>query len=130
MSINYSVDIEKYATKHFIKSFEKKYNKAWDITLDALKRELMSFDILLSKSIAEIITERNNIKICKLEFKVAGTNKSRHGSGNRCIICVNNINNLIKILLLYHKSHLGDGNETAKWKQMIKDNYPEYNKLV
>ncbi|MFA5420994.1 MAG: hypothetical protein WC280_03155 [Patescibacteria group bacterium] len=130
MSISYSVNIEKYALKHFIKSFEKKYNKAWDITLEAIKRELMSFEVLLLKTIAEVITESDNIRICKVEFKVAGTNQSRHGSGNRCIVSVNDSNNSIKILLLYHKNHLGGGNETAKWKQLIRDNYNEYKNLL
>lgn len=129
MSINYSVNIEKYALKHFIKSFEKKYNKAWDITIEAIKRELMSFEILLLKTMAEVIAESNNIRVCKVEFKIAGTNHSRHGSGNRCIVSVSNSNNLIKILLLYHKNHLGGGNETVKWKQMIRDNYEGYSFL-
>jgi len=130
MSINYEVKIEKYANRHYIKNFEKKYKNSWYITLEALKRELMSFDILLLKSIAEIIINTDEIKICKVEFKIAGTDKSRHGSGNRCIISVNHQKNLINILLVYHKSHLGSGNETAKWKQIIKENYPKYNNLI
>ena len=130
MSTNYSVNIEKYADRHFIKSFEKKYGRAWDITVEALKRELQSFEILLLKTIAEIIAEKEEIRICKVEFKVAGTDQSRHGSGNRCIISVNSQSNLINILLLYHKNHLGDGNETAKWKQIVRDNYPQYKSLV
>lgn len=130
MSINYCVDIEKYAERHFIKSFAKKYGKAWDITIEALKRELQSFEVLLLKTIAEIIVENEEFKISKVEFKVAGTNESRHSSGNRCIIAINNKNNSIKILLLYHKNDLGDGNETSKWKQIIKENYPEYKNLL
>lgn len=129
MSINCSVNIEKYALRHFIKSFEKKYNKAWDITMSAIKRELMSFEVLLLKTIAEVIVESGSIRICKVEFKIAGSNQSRHGSGNRCIVSVDSSNNLIRILLLYHKSHLGDGNETAKWKQMIRSNYDNYDFL-
>lgn len=130
MSINYCVNIEKYAERHFIKSFAKKYGRAWKVTIEALKRELQSFEILLLKTIAEIITEKEDIKISKVEFKVAGTDESRHGSGNRCIVSVNNKNSAIKILLLYHKNHLGKGNETATWKQIIKENYPEYKNLL
>lgn len=55
MSTKYSVKIEKYAERHFIKSFEKKYHRAWDITIEALVRELQSLNILLDHSIAEII---------------------------------------------------------------------------
>lgn len=130
MSINYCVGIEKYAERHFIKSFAKKYGKAWDITIEALKRELQSFEVLLLKTIAEIIVENEEFKISKIEFKVAGTDESRHGSGNRCIIAINNQDNSIKILLLYHKNYLGKGNETVQWKQIIKENYPEYRNLL
>ncbi len=126
MSTNYCVVIEKYAEKYYIKSFSKKYRKAWDVTMEALKRELQSFEVLLLKSIAKVIVENEEFRISKVEFKVAGTNKSRHGSGNRCIVAVDNKNNVAKILLLYHKSHLGGGNETTKWKQMVKENYSEY----
>lgn len=130
MSINYHVDTEAYAKSHFIKNFAKKYGKAWGITEEALNKELKSFEILLLKTIAEVITEKDHIRISKIEFKVAGTNKSRHGSGNRCIVVVNNNECSVKILLLYHKDHLGKGNETAKWKQVIKENYPEYRSLL
>jgi hypothetical protein len=130
MFINYFVNIEKYAERHFIKSFAKKYGKAWDITMEALKRELQGFEILLLKTIAEIIVQKDEIKISKVEFKVAGTDESRHGSGNRCIVSVDNCNNSINILLLYHKNHLGKGNETAQWKQIIKENYSKYRNLL
>jgi len=126
MSIKYFVSIEKYAERHFIKRFEKKYHRAWDITINALIREFKSFDILLSQSIAETITETPSIKICKVEFKIAGTNKSRKSSGNRCIVAVHKDVNLVNVLLVYHKNDLGGGNETAKWKQVVKNNYSDY----
>ena len=130
MSTKYSVKIEKYAERHFIKSFEKKYHRAWDITIEALVRELQSLNILLDHSIAEIIAENGDIRICKVEFKIAGTNHSRHGSGNRCIAAVHKDINLVNVVLIYHKNDLGDGNETAKWKKLIKDNYCDYRDLL
>lgn len=130
MSIKYFVKIEKYVERHFIKSFEKKYHRAWDITIEALFREFQSFDILLECSIAEMIVENFDIKICKVEFKIAGTNQSRHGSGNRCIVAVHKDINLVNIILIYHKNDLGDGNETAQWKKIIKDNYSDYRELL
>ncbi len=130
MSIKYCVKIEKYVERHFIESFEKKYHRAWDITIETLVREFQSFDILLEHSIAEMITEAQNIKICKVEFKIAGTNQSRHGSGNRCIVAVHNDINLVNVILIYHKNDLGNGNETAKWKQLVKDNYSDYLELL
>jgi len=130
MSIKYSVNIEKYAERHFIKKFEKKYHRAWDITIDTLIREFQSFDILIDKSIAEAITETPKIKICKVEFKIAGTNQSRHGSGNRCIVVIYKDISLVNVLLVYHKNDLGGGNETAKWKQIVKNNYSDCRELL
>jgi len=130
MSIKYSVNIKQYAERHYIKSFAKKYGRAWDITIETLIRELQSFDILLERKIAEMITGNANIKICKVEFKIAGSNQSRHGSGNRCIAVVHKDVSSINVLLIYHKNDIGDGNETAKWKQIIKDNYSEYRGLL
>lgn len=130
MSIKYSVNIEKYVERHFIKSFRKKYRRAWDITIDALIREFQSFDILINKSIAEMITETSGIKICKVEFKIAGTNKSRKSSGNRCIVAVHKDVSLVNVLLIYHKNDLGNGRETTKWKQIVKNNYPDYCELL
>jgi len=129
MSIKYTVNIEDYAQRHYIKTFEKKYHKAWDITIEALIRQFQSFDVLLLRKIAETIIDSGNIKICKTEFNVAGSNKSRHGSGNRCIVAVHKDISTINVLLVYHKNNLGSGNETAKWKQIIKENYSKYNKL-
>jgi ribosome biogenesis GTPase A len=37
--------------------------------------------------------------------------------------------NELKILLVYHKNDIGDKNETATWKKIIKDNYKGYNFL-
>ncbi|MFA5431352.1 MAG: hypothetical protein WC319_00495 [Candidatus Paceibacterota bacterium] len=130
MSTKYSVHIEKYVERHFIKSFEKKYRRAWDITIETLIREFQSFDVLLTTTIAEMIVEVEDIKICKVEFKVAGSNDSRHGSGNRCIVAIHKDKGIVNVLLIYHKKDIGDGNETAKWKQLIKDNYPEYKDLL
>lgn len=130
MSIKYLVNIEQYAERHYIKSFAKKYHRAWDITVEILIREFQSFDILLSRTIAEMIAETANIKICKVEFKIAGSNQSRHGSGNRCIVAIDKNTNTTNVLLVYHKNHLGSGNETAQWKQIIKDNYPCYRGML
>ena len=131
MSTNYEVTIEAFAERHFIRTFAKKYKGAWDFTLSALMREFQSFDVILEKSIAEEITDRNaDVVICKTEFKISGTQESRHGSGNRCIVVKHKNTNKICVLLVYHKNDLGGGNETATWKNMIKDNYLEYSAML
>jgi hypothetical protein len=131
MSTKYAVTIEPFADRHYIKTFAKKYKNAWDITLVALIREFQSFDVILTNSIAEEITDRNSdIVICKTEFKIAGTQESRHGSGNRCIVAKHTTSNKVCILLVYHKNDLGSDNETVTWKRIIKENYPEYRDLL
>jgi len=129
MCISYSVSTNAFAERHYLKEFTKKYKRAWEITYKALSEELQRFDSLLTTSVAEIITASGDTLIAKIEFRVAGTTKSRHASGNRCIVAVNKNKAMINILLIYHKTDLGDGNETAKWKQLIKSNYPEYSNL-
>jgi hypothetical protein len=130
MFTKYSVNFEEYAHRHFIKKFAKKYGRSWDITIEALVREFQSFDVILEKSIAEIIAKDFDIKIIKTEFSIAGTKKSRHGSGNRCIVAMHNEKKLINVLLVYHKNDLEGGNETAKSKKIIKENYQSYHHLV
>ena len=127
---DYEIEIEKFAERHFIKSFEKKYKGAWAATEEALKQEFRVFDVLFQKSIAETITDRGDIKICKTEFKISGSRESRHGSGNRCIVAVHGDTRVVRILLVYHKNDLGNGNETAQWKQLVKNNYPEYREML
>lgn len=131
MSTSYEVIIEPFADRHFIRTFAKKYKKAWDFTLSALVREFQSFNVILEKSIAEEITDRNaDVVICKTEFKISGTQKSRHGSGNRCIVAKHKNTNKICVLLVYNKNDLGGGNETANWKRVIKENYPDYSSVL
>ena len=129
MSTKHSVMVEHFAERHFIKNFKKKYKKAWDITWQAINEELKRIDSLFETSIAEIIIDNKNIKIVKTEFRVAGTKQSRKSSGNRCIVAVQKDINMVYVLLVYHKNDLGGGNETTKWKQMIKNNYEKYKGL-
>lgn len=130
MSFNYSVSIEQYAQRHYIKNFKKKYKGAWDITLRAICQELQRFDSLLDTSVAETITTSGNVRIAKTEFRVHGTNESKKTSGNRCIVAVHKDTCTVNVLLVYHKNDLGNGQETATWKQIIKENYPKYRDLL
>ncbi len=129
-STKYKVIFEPFTQRHFIKSFSKKYKGAWDFTFKFLEKEFEQIDLLFLKNIAETIIDSKEIKLCKTEFKIAGTEQSRHGSGNRCIVALHKDINTVCVLLVYHKNDIGDGNETAKWKQIIKDNYPKYKDLL
>lgn len=129
MSFKYSVEVECFAERHFIKKFQKRYKNAWPITWQAIIEELKRIDSLLDSSIAESIVGNDTRRIIKTEFRVAKTKQSRHGSGNRCIIAVHQDTQVVYVLLVYHKPDLGKGNETEEWKQIIKKNYKQYKDL-
>ena len=129
MSIKYSVEVESFAERHFIKNFKKKYKNAWVITWRAVVEEFKRIDSLFETSIAETIITSDNIKIVKTQFRVVGTNQSKKASGNRCIIAVHKNISTVYVLLVYHKNDLSMGNETAQWKQIIKKNYDQYRNL-
>lgn len=130
MQSNYSVQIEGFAERHFINSFEKRYKKHWSITLLAIIAELERIDTLLLTNRAETICQVGDVRIVKTKFKVAGTNESAKSSGNRCIVAWHSDKQFVYILLVYGKTDLGGSNETAKWKNLIKENYPEYAKIL
>lgn len=130
MTENYSVTIEQFAQRHYMKNFEKKYQRAWDVTLRALIAQFERVDMLSQKDVAEIITDQHPFKVIKSNFSVAGTRKSPKGSGNRCIAIVNEERRQVSIVLVYHKNDLGNGGETARWKTIVKENYPEYKRLL
>ena len=130
-STKYEVAFEPFAERHFIRTFSKKYKGAWDFTFKTITEEFEKIDILFLKSIAEEITDKNaDVVICKTEFKISGTPESRHGSGNRSIVAIHKKLNKVCVLLVYHKNDLKGNNETASWKNLIKENYPEYSDML
>ncbi len=130
MQSNCSVQIEGFAERHFINSFEKKYKKHWSVTLLAIIAELERIDTLLLTTKAETICHVGDVRIIKTKFKVAGTNESAKTSGNRCIVAWHTDKQFVYVLLVYGKTDLGGGNETAQWKSLVKENYPEYAKIL
>mgnify|MGYP001574167556 FL=1 len=127
---DYEVIFEPFTERHFIKSFAKKYKGAWDNTLKGLLVEFSFFDALFLKNTAETIIDSLTVKICKTEFKIAGTKQSRHSSGNRCIVAIYKNTCVVHVLIVYHKNDIGSGNETASWKNIIRENYPEYKEIL
>jgi len=129
--MKYDVIFEPFTERHYVRTFAKKYKQAWERTISGLILEFTFVDLLFKKSIAESITDKNaDIVICKTEFKIAGTNVSRHASGNRCIIAIHKSENKVCVLFVYGKTDLSSGNETAEWKNVIRENYSEYRKYV
>lgn len=131
MYIRYTVITEKYAEGHFISNFKRKYKNAWDITWVGMCEEFRRVDTLIGETnIAETNTRSGDAKICKTEFRIHNTKESRHSSGNRCIIAVHENTATVRVLLVYKKTDLGGGNETTAWKNIIKQNYPEYKNFL
>lgn len=131
--MKYNVVFEDFTQRHYISSFAKKYKSAWDKTFKSLVVEFTFADLLFNKSIAETVcvSKDGDIKICKSEFKILGTNISRHASGNRCIFAIHKSSSAVKVLFVYSKTDIkSSGNETAKWKKIVSDNYPEYKALL
>lgn len=78
----YKVYIREYTKKHYIKTFEKKHGRHWDITLEAIVASLEHINTFLLTSKAEKILSfhEENKYIVKCEFRVAGSNDSAHAS--------------------------------------------------
>lgn len=130
MDVYYSVQVEEFAEKHFIKKFQKKYPGKWEVTLTAIKAQLSRIDTLLLTDKAETIVDRGEVRIVKTEFRVAGTKESAKTSGNRCIVAWHPKELLVYILLVYSKTDLSGKNETAEWQSIVKTNYPQYKHIV
>ena len=130
--MKYEVVFEPFTERHYIRTFAKKYKGAWDRTLKGLILEFTFVDLLFEKSIAETIciSKDNVVKICKTEFKIAGTEVSRHSSGDRCIVAIHKNTSAVHVLLVYSKTDLGGRNETANWKKIVRENYHQYSKMV
>ncbi|MFW0862479.1 MAG: hypothetical protein ACKKL6_02730 [Candidatus Komeilibacteria bacterium] len=126
MSINYSVKIDEFAERHYIKKFQKKYKNYWDITWRGVIEQFKRLEELLKTDIVDSIVTEGDVSICKSEFRVAGTKVSKKNSGNRCILAVNNKTEEIIVLLVYHKNYIKGGNETIAWKKIIRENYDNY----
>lgn len=127
--MNYFVQIEPFAVRHFIKNFKKKYKTRWDFTLRAIIAELERIDTLLLTDRADIICDDGNIKIVKTSFKIAKTKESAKTSGCRTIVAWDEAGQSVSILLVYSKTDLSGNNETAEWKNIIKTNYLQYKHL-
>ena len=127
----YAVAIEAFAERHFIKGFSKKYRKAWDVTFRAIIEEVQRAEALLGRNAyMETIANGDGVRIIKVEFRVAGTHESRHTSGNRCIVALHSDTMTAFILLVYCKTDVRGSRETDWWQGIVRDNYPQYSKIV
>jgi hypothetical protein len=130
MSGLYTVEIEDFAERHFIKKFRRKYKQNWERTEEALIAMYERVDNLLAKKRANIICDVAGVRIIKSEFSIVGSNVSAKASGNRCIAACVIEERTVRVLLVYSKNDISKRNETAEWKRLIIENYPEYADLM
>ncbi|HET8709350.1 MAG TPA: hypothetical protein VFL85_03655 [Candidatus Saccharimonadales bacterium] len=123
----YRVVFEPYASRHYIKDFEKKYKGAWLSTRKALVSEFRNIDMLINsgktKPPIHMTTDKSQW-IVKHEFVIAGRGESKKTSGRRVIVYVNDTEKVARVLLVYHKDHVDKkAGETAWWERTIKSEY-------
>lgn len=124
---NYAIELSGYVERHYISKFKKKYKGAWDITWKALEEEFKRIETLIGvNTFVETIYDCTEFIICKTEFRIAGTQQSRHSSGNRCILAVHKNVGVVCVLLVYSKSDVKSSHETVWWQSLIKENYKKY----
>jgi hypothetical protein len=133
MSSKYAVTFDEFSQRHYIKNFRKTYSeRAWQLTENAIRFQCANIEALLKTTQCETISALSNARLCKYEFSVAGTHTSPKSSGNRCILVIDDEHYTVRILLVYHKSHIAsDGNnETVAWKKKVRVQFPEYHPLM
>ena len=121
----YSVIIQEYARRHFIKWFQKKYSGWWQKTLDTICFMLERSDGLRDTDKAEIIYTSGKKHIIKGNFSVVWTRESPKTSGNRYIAFIDDDVRICEVLLVYSKNDVVGNHETVWWQWLVEDNFPE-----
>lgn len=130
--IPFQVAFSTYSEAHFCRDFYKKYSaKQWIETKTTIIDTLQRSFFVQQTSLIDVLrfSQEDEIGILKFDFKVAGTNQSPKTSGNRVIFSICNKTGVIKVLLVYAKSHCDKkGTETQWIFGHIRANFPEYKK--
>ena len=113
--LNYSVEFDVFAERHYIKKFRKAYKHKWPPTELAINDTCERIDNMLLYNRADCITTFEVYQLVKLDFAVEGTKTSPKASGNRCILFVDNSTRNVRVLLVYSKNEISEPNETQKW---------------
>lgn len=116
----FSVTHTDYCKHHYLKDFQKKYKgKQWDYTeksiIQDLSRLRMENNSTQSSRQIDELKYSNHEYLAKYDFKIALTNESTKSSGNRCILHIDEKNDIIQILLIYNKIHLPKNKDETKW---------------
>lgn len=116
----FSVTFTSFAQKHFLKDFKKNYKgKQWEYTEKSIVQDLMR--LRMENNTTQFSSQIDEFKynddeyLAKYDFKIALTNESTKTFGNRCVIYINNENNIIKILMIYGKTNLPKNKDETKF---------------
>lgn len=122
----YLVQFDPYTKNHFIKSITRRYSsRQWQATRKSLEFVLEHIDQHILTDKARTIHVSDVGRIIKLYFKIAGTNDSAKGSGNRAIVFLDDTLRTARVLLVYSKKEICQPNETVKWQKVISEQFPE-----
>lgn len=122
--IGFLVILESFAEKHYCKDFEKR--PSWKITWKGLEQTFARFnpEALAGKLEPPIkISDDRSLILYKMSFRLADDNKSAKKSGNRIIFVCDYKNNIIRVLLVYHKNHIKGSKETDWWIKLVYKQY-------
>lgn len=120
------VILEGFARRHYYKDLEKR--PSWATTWKGLELTLARFnaDALAGKLEPVIrVSEDRNLFLYKMSFRLADENKSAKASGHRLIFVCDYKNHIIRILLVYHKTHVRGPRETDWFMDLIYDQYED-----
>ncbi len=132
MSTKYAVTFAEFTAKHYIQNFVKQHSELrWKLTATALRALCANAEESMQGNKLMVVVEFEQLRLCELDFAVAGTGLSPRASGCRAIALINKHTQNAEILLVYHVTDIvKKGNETDAWKRIIADNYPYCAELV
>jgi len=122
---DYNCEFDEFTERHYVKKLAKRHEHYWDKTQNDIIDICKRIDKTLEYSRADPISSAGQYKLVKLDFSIEGSGVSPKNSGHRCILVVDEMLRSVRILLVYSKHEIGSPNETAKWKNVVRDNFPD-----
>lgn len=124
-----NVQYKDFAKSHYLKNFMKKYpGIQWKVTEESIKQDLSRLRMRNNKtqfsSQIDQLKYNNYHWLAKYDFRIAKTQESSKSSGNRCVVHIDNLNDLLEILLIYSKTDLPKNmGETAHINEILNSQY-------
>ena len=125
---DYRVVFSKYAERHFMKDFAKKYRgKQWLVTRESIFQDLKRVRHLQMGQQVDELRQSKKLWLFKYDFAVAKTSKSPKRAGNRCLVFLDSSRYIQTVLLVYSKGHLPKKQaETVYLEQVVKKEFSDF----